>query len=108
MIEKPISQISGLEKPLSASSSAAPGLPGWVTPVTATSAMAITATAPIGIALPMMAMMVPINSASSCQALGATPSGTGMKNQTISVEATAHREGTGLSGVSLSITYPLF
>lgn len=108
MIEKPISQISWLEKPLSASSSAAPGLPGLVTPVTATRAMAITETAPIGIALPMMAMMVPINSASSCQALGATPSGTGMRNQMISVAARAHREGSGLSGVSLSITFPLF
>src|SRR5450631_2600415 len=80
-----ISQMSGLAKPLSESVSAAAGLPGLVTPVMATSAMAMTAKAPIGIALPMMATMVPVNKANRCHALGVTPAGTGMTNQMTSV-----------------------
>jgi hypothetical protein len=76
-----ISQISGLAKPLSASAMAPSGLPGRVTSVMATSAIAITETAPIGKALPMMAAMVPVNSASRCQASGVTFSGTGITNQ---------------------------
>ena len=80
MMEKPINQISGLENPLKASAIAPPGF-GLVTPVNATSAIAITPIAPIGNALPMIAAMVAIKSANKCQALGLTPAGTGMTNQ---------------------------
>ena len=80
MIAAPISQISGFAKLLSASPMAAAGL-SLVTPVSATSVIARIDSAPIGMALPMMAAIVATNSASRCQAFGATPSGTGMTNQ---------------------------
>ncbi|VDY35830.1 Uncharacterised protein [Morganella morganii] len=103
IIETPISQISSLEKPLRASASAAFAEPGLVTPVRATRAIATMETAPIGIALPIIAAIVPTKSASRCQALGSTPSGTGTANQIIQVIRTAIKEGTGFSGVSLFI-----
>ncbi|BET79821.1 hypothetical protein GBFDFA_03015 [Edwardsiella anguillarum] len=103
MIEMPISQIRALEKPLRASFNAAAGFPGAVTPVRATSAIATTETAPIGSALPIMAAMVPTNSASSCQALALTPAGAGIINQRVRVIASAIRAGRGFNGVSLSI-----
>ncbi len=65
MIEKPISQISWLEKPLSASS-AAPGLP-LVTPVTATRGDGDHRDRADRHRLADDAMMVPINSASNCE-----------------------------------------
>ena len=95
MIDTPISQMSEFEKLLSASAMAPDGL-SLVTPVTATSATAIIDSAPMGMALPMMAAMVPTNSASRCQALGVTPSGTGMTNQISSAIATAMAAGSGL------------
>src|SRR5450830_1364208 len=91
-----INQIKGLEKPLKASAIAPSGLPGRVTSVMATKEMATIDKAPIGMALPMMAAMVPINSASKCQALGLTLSGTGMTNQIRRVMATAIALGMGL------------
>ena len=56
--------------------------------------------APIGMALPMMATMVPTNSASRCQALAVTPSGTGMTNQISRPIATATAAGSGLKPIS--------
>ena len=96
MIATPISQISGLAKLLSASAIAVAGL-SLVTPVTATSAIASTDSAPIGIALPMIAAIVPTNSASRCQASGVTPSGTGTTNQISRPIATATAIGIGLN-----------
>ena len=87
MIEMPISQISELEKLLSASPMAPAGL-SLVTPVIATSAMAMMEMAPIGSALPMMAAMVATNRASRCQAFSVTPCGTGTTNQISSPRAT--------------------
>src|SRR5690606_26852990 len=52
-----------------------------VTWVIATSEIAITDSAPIGIALPMIAAMVATNSASRCQASGLTWAGAGITNQ---------------------------
>src|SRR5262249_18264062 len=101
-----ISQISGLAKPLSASTSAAPGLPGLVTPVMATSAIAMTDSEPSGIALLMMPTMVPMNNANKCQAFGGTPSGTGMTNQISSVRQTTMADGRGLGSGSFCIVLP--
>ena len=72
MIDTPISQISELEKLLSASAIAPAGVL-LVTPVTATNVTATIDSAPIGIALPIMAAMVPTNNASRCQAFCVTP-----------------------------------
>src|SRR5512133_4022495 len=91
-----INQIKGLAKPLKASSMAPAGLPGRVTCVMATRDMATIDNAPIGMTLPMMAAMVPMNSASRCQALGLTLSGTGTTNQIRRVMPTAMAVGIGL------------
>src|SRR5215469_7936065 len=101
-----ISQMSGLANPLSASTTAAAGLSGLVTPVSATSAMAIMDREPSGIALLMMPMMVPMNSANRCHALGVTPAGAGTANQMTSVRPTTARAGMGLSGADLGIMLP--
>ena len=98
MIATPMSQISGLAKLLSASAMATAGL-SLVTPVSATSAIARIDSAPIGMALPMIAAMVATNSASRCQAFGATPSGTGMTNQMSRPMAQATAAGTGLNPI---------
>src|SRR5258705_9205189 len=95
--------MSGLANPLSESTRAAAGLPGLVTPVIATSAIAITDSEPSGIALLMMPTMVPMNSANRCQALGVTPAGTGTTNQMASVRHTTTAQGTGLSGAAFCI-----
>ena len=78
----PINQISEFENPLSASFIASDGL-SLVTPVKATSVIASTAIAPIGIALPIIATIVPTNSANKCHAFNDTPSGGGTINQKI-------------------------
>src|SRR5450631_813246 len=91
-----ISQMSGLANPLRESVSACAGLPGLVTPVMATSAMAMTANAAMGIALPMIATIVPVNRANRCHALGVTPAGTGMTNQMTSVSTITNAVGSGL------------
>ena len=101
MIDTPISQISELEKLLSASAMAPAGL-SLVTSVIATRAMATIDSAPIGMALPMMAAMVATNSASRCHALGATPSGTGMTNQISRPMPTAMAMEVGLNPMRLS------
>src|SRR5471030_3228871 len=108
MMEIPISQIRLFEKPRNASLSAAVGLPGLVTPVSATSAMAMMEMAPMGRALPIIAAIVPTNSARRCHALGVTSCGAGITNQIISVIIIAIREGTGFSGVIRSIIFSLF
>src|SRR3954451_9193814 len=92
-----INQISGLANPLSASTTAAAGLPGLVTPVIATSVIAMTDNEPSGIALLMMPTMVPMNSANRCQAFGVTPAGIGTRNQMTSVRQTTSAQGMGLS-----------
>src|SRR5690606_36774804 len=102
MIEMPISQISEFENPLSASAIAADGL-SLVTPVIATSVIAMMECAPIGMNLPMIAAIVPMNSASICQALGLTPSGTGITDQITRVIATATIAGTGMNDSTLII-----
>src|SRR3989338_7742325 len=102
MMEMQISQISELEKPLRASAMAALGL-ALVTPVMATKAMAIMARAPMGMALPMIAAMVPMNMANRCHALAETPAGTGMTNQMTSAMPTATQAGTIFSD-SLAMT----
>src|SRR5665811_1013031 len=101
-----INQIKGLEKPLKASAIAPSGLPGRVTPVLATKEMATIDKAPIGMALPMMAAMVPINNASRCQASGLTLARTGMTNQIRRVMPTAMAVGIGLGRELLSIALP--
>lgn len=80
-MEIPINQIRSLENPLNASPIAALVELGLVTPVTATNAIAIIETAPIGSALPIMAAIVPTKRANKCQALGSTPSGMGIKTR---------------------------
>src|SRR5574344_263423 len=102
MIDTPISQISELEKLLRASFMA-PAAFSLVTPVTATSAMAMMDSAPMGSALPMMAAMVPTNSASKCQALGVTPSGTGMMKPMTSHRANAIAVGKGLKPIHANL-----
>ena len=92
-----------MEKPLNASLIAPLVESGLVTPVAATSAIAIIDTAPIGKALPIIAAIVPTNSANKCQALGSTPWGTGITNQMIRVIATAIKVGIGRNGVNLFI-----
>ena len=96
MIDTPISQISEFEKLLSASAMAPPAV-SLVTRVSATSAIATIDSAPIGMALPMMAAMVPTNSASRCQASDVTPSGTGTTNQINRPSAMAMAVGSGLN-----------
>ena len=105
MMEMPISQIRELEKPLRASAMAPPGL-ALVTPVMATRAMATMDRAPMGMALPMIAAMVPMNRARRCQALGVTPWGTGMTNQISSVMAMATKAGTPFSDSFFMINSP--
>lgn len=73
-----INQIVGLEKPLRAAETDLDVLPGARTRLAAQTAMATTATEPIGAALPMMAMIVATKTAARCQALGASPDGVGM------------------------------
>ena len=117
IMEIPMSQISGSPKELSASLMATVagfliGLPsgsssGTVTLVMATSIMARIDSAPMGMALPMMAAITPTNSANRCQALGVTPCGTGMTNQINSVSTTATAIGMGLNPSLLSISYSL-
>ena len=98
MMATPISQISGLPKLLKASAMALPGL-SLVTPVIATSIMAMMDIAPIGIALPIMAAITPTNIANKCQACGETPSGIGIINQMIKPNASAMAEGMGLNPI---------
>src|SRR5665647_1308046 len=98
-----INQINGLEKPLKASAIAPSGLPGRVTSVIATKEMATIDKAPIGMALPMMAAMVPINNASKCHASGLTLSGTGMTNQIRRAMPIATAVGMGLGREGLFI-----
>ena len=108
MMEAPISQMSGLAKLDSASLMAASG---WlvVTPVSATSMMAIMDSAPIGMALPMMAAITPVNMASRCHACGVTPAGTGTRNQMANASPTAMLIGTGLKpngdGLALATSF---
>lgn len=71
---------------------------GLVTPVIAIKAIAIMEIAPIGKALPMIAIIVPIKSANNCQALTSTPSGAGIINQMMRVIVIAIMVGKGLSG----------
>ena len=97
----PISQIKGLEKLDNASIIASFGLSA-VTPVSATKVTEITAIAPMGNTLPIIAMIVPTNKANKCHALGATPSGTGMTNQISKVTAIAMTAGMGLNGIKFS------
>ncbi len=66
-MEIPINQINGFAKLLKASFIASLGL-SLVTPVTATNVIASIAIAPIGIALPIIAAITPINIASRCHA----------------------------------------
>ena len=94
---RPISQISGLEKPERASETAPLELSGLVTPVSATTVMAMIARAPMRMVLPMMAAMVATKIASRCQASGLTPSGTGITNQSASPRVTETRAGSGLN-----------
>ena len=95
----PISQIKGLAKLDSASFIAALGVSA-VTPVSATKVTEITAIAPIGNTLPIIATIVPTNNANKCQALGVTPVGTGMTNQISNVIKTAIAAGMGLNGIA--------
>ena len=95
MMEAPINQISGLAKLESASLMAFSGASA-VTPVTATSVMATIDSAPMGMALPMMAAITPTNIASRCQARGVTPCGTGMANAISSASASAMPAGKSL------------
>ena len=106
MMDTPISQMSGLAKLDSASLTAASGL-SLVTPVTATSMMATIDSAPIGIALPIIAAITPTNIAKRCHACGVTPAGTGTANQISSANPTATAAGSGLKP-SLSIRELLF
>ena len=71
-------------------------------------AIAITDSAPIGIALPMIAAMVPMNSANRCQALGDTLSGTGATNQIRSARPIAMALGTGFGKLSFDSTLSRF
>src|SRR5215204_756514 len=102
-----ISQMSGLAKPLSASVKAAAGLPGLVLWVWGMKARATTDSEPIGIALRMIATIVPMNSANRCQALGETLAGTGMTNQIRSARPTAMAVGTSLGNAGLVVPPPV-
>ena len=66
-----INQTVGVEKPLRAAETDLDVLPGARTRLAAQTALATTATEPIGAALPMMARIVATKTAARCQALGA-------------------------------------
>lgn len=68
-----INHIKSLEKPLSESAKALDSSSGLVTPVIATRAIATIDNAPIGMALLIIATIVPTKIASKCQALSLTP-----------------------------------
>ena len=102
IIATPINQISGLEKLLKASFIASAGFSA-VTPVIATSIIAIIERAPIGIALPIIAAITPTNIANKCHACGVTPSGTGMTNQISKAKPSAIAVGKGLKPKFCSI-----
>lgn len=92
-----ISQISGLEKLLSASVMAPLDEPE-VTWVSETMTMAIKAITPMGMTLRMMATMVVRKMATSCQPLGVSPSGTGISSRpnstAVAISAGTSRNGT--------------
>ena len=86
---------------------ASPGV-SPVTPLAATIEIAITEIAPIGMALPMIATIVPTNIASMSQAFGVSPSGKGITSQINRVVATAIAVDQGLKGsVGIMGTYRL-
>ena len=94
----PINQIRGLAKPLKASLMESLGLFAD-TQVIATSAIAIIEIAPIGIALPIMAEITPINIANRSQAFAETSCGIGMRNQIIRVSDTEIMVGMSLNPI---------
>jgi hypothetical protein len=61
--------------------------------------MAIIEIAPIGMALPIMAAITPINMANRSHALAETSCGTGMKNQIIRVSDTEIMVGMSLNPI---------
>jgi hypothetical protein len=76
-----------------------------VTPLAATIAMAIIEMAPMGIALPIIAAIVPTKIASISQASEVRPSGSGIASHISRVIATAIAVGKGLKG-SVGIVEP--
>ncbi len=98
IIEIPINQIKGLEKMLSASLILASGVSA-VTPVTATKAIPIIDKAPIGIALAIMAVIIPINIAKSVHPSANTSSGTGMTKRMTKATAREIIAGIGLKPI---------